>query len=371
VIFAGGLDTVGNRRNQQTALASTTVWRADQNVWEAGPGLLAPRFAHAAVALPTDDVLVIGGASSADQDEPFGPLLATVELLGEKTTIARASMSTARVRHTATLLKDGRVMVIGGIGDDRIPLASVEIYDPRTNQWRAGPALAIARGGHTANLLPDGRVLVSGGTDSAGNSIGLAEIWSAETAEWQPAGELLAPRSGHAATTLPDGSVLLSGGNTVNREIAESLEIWHATSSSWEPAGVLPLRLSNHRAVLASDGSVLLFGTDTYAGGSVLVWLPHEREDLRPFSVINGSLTELSDGRFLLGEVRAGSPPLLPRLSTILWLTAGHRCRQCIIPARDTGALRLLDGRVLVLGGESTGRSQGARRREGARVNSS
>jgi hypothetical protein len=212
VIFAGGLDTIGTRRNQQTALASTTVWKAGQDVWEAGPGLLAPRFAHAAVALPTDDVLVIGGAAAADQDEPFGPLLATVELLGEKTTIARAPMSTARVHHTATLLKDGRVMVIGGIGDDRVPLASVEIYDPRTNQWQAGPALAIARGGHAANLLPDGRVLVSGGTDGAGYSVGLAEIWSAETAKWQPAGELLSPRSGHAATTLRDGSVLLSGG---------------------------------------------------------------------------------------------------------------------------------------------------------------
>jgi N-acetylneuraminic acid mutarotase len=355
VIFAGGLDTVGSRRGQQTALASTTVWRAGQDVWEAGPGLLAPRFAHAAVALPTDDVLVIGGASSADQDEPFGPLLATVELLGEKTTIERAPISAARIHHTATLLKDGRVMVIGGIGDDRVPLASVELYDPQTNQWHSGPALAIARSGHTANLLPDGRVLVTGGTDSAGNSVGLAEIWSAETAHWQPAGELLAPRSGHAATTLPDGSVLLSGGTSVNHEFAESLEIWHAVSSSWEPAGELPLKLSNHRAVLAPDGSVLLFGTDAYAGGSVLAWLPHERENLLPFSTLDGSLTELADGRFVLvgGQRRqahsASAIVYDPRTNHWTSVAAMH------YPRSRHRALRLADGRLLVVGGEVPG----------------
>jgi Kelch motif/Galactose oxidase, central domain len=351
VIFAGGLDVLGNR-GQQTALASTTVWDAARDVWEAGPGLLAPRFAHAAVAMPGGGVLVTGGSTAADQDEPFGPLLATVELLEDKTTTTRAPMRMPRAHHTATLLKDGRVMVIGGIGDDRLPLAGVEIYEPRTNQWNAGPDLAVARTGHTANLLPDGRVLVAGGTDVAGNAVQLAEIWSPGSEQWQPAGELLSARTGHAATTLPDGSVLLSGGTGFGQERVASLELWSPTTSSWEPAGELPLVADDHRAVLGPDGSVLLFGRDLYAGQFVFAWLRDEQANLRLPSISLASLIQLADGRFLLagGQRRqaasASATVYDPRTDRWMPVAPMHYARS------GPRAVRLADGRVLVLGGE-------------------
>src|SRR6185295_1200335 len=145
IVFVGGL-VQGNGSTQITALSSTVVWHPKSNIWEQGAGLLGPRFAHAAVALPDGDVLVIGGTATADRaDDPFGPFLATVERLGDKTTTARASMKRARVRHTATLLPDGRVMVIGGLGDDRSALDVVEFYDPKANAWQPAASLKHAR----------------------------------------------------------------------------------------------------------------------------------------------------------------------------------------------------------------------------------
>ena len=74
---------------------------------------------------------------------------------------AAESMTTARYGHTATLLPDGRVLVVGGYNANS--LTSAELYNPALNSWSAAENLTVARNYHTATLLPNGRVLVAGG----------------------------------------------------------------------------------------------------------------------------------------------------------------------------------------------------------------
>src|SRR5437763_17023031 len=75
------------------------------------------------------------------------------------------SLKTARFHHTATLLPDGRVLVVGG-EQAHTPLASAELYDPATGTWSATGSLNTARDSHTATLLPSGKVLVAGGRET-------------------------------------------------------------------------------------------------------------------------------------------------------------------------------------------------------------
>ena len=65
------------------------------------------------------------------------------------------------VQHTATLLADGRVLVIGrSAGCSGV----AELFDPQTNSWSVAPSLNSDAASHSALLLADGRVLVAGGT---------------------------------------------------------------------------------------------------------------------------------------------------------------------------------------------------------------
>ena len=67
--------------------------------------------------------------------------------------------------HTATLLNNGKVLVVGGIDGEGTFHASAELYDPATGIWTITGSLAIGREYHTATLLPNGKVVIAGGLE--------------------------------------------------------------------------------------------------------------------------------------------------------------------------------------------------------------
>lgn len=78
-----------------------------------------------------------------------------------------ASMNHARRNLNAVLLPDGKILVIGGnsTGQDENPVLQAEIFDPVSETWTEVASMQRPRGYHsTAILLPDGRV-AAGGSD--------------------------------------------------------------------------------------------------------------------------------------------------------------------------------------------------------------
>src|ERR1035437_3553433 len=88
------------------------------------------------------------------------------------------SMSTPRGGATATLLADGRVLVVGGHNSESV-LASAELFSPVTDSFRATGSMTMPRENHAASLLTDGRVLITGGGPSGDTNS--AELYDPKT----------------------------------------------------------------------------------------------------------------------------------------------------------------------------------------------
>ena len=111
------------------------------------------------------------------------------------------SLNAARGRHTATLLPDGKVLVVGGYST----LASTELYDPSTGTWSLVENRNHSEPGTTTTLLGNGKVLVVGGSLAA-------ELYDPATGEWSLTADASVRRVDHTATLLLNGKVLVAGG---------------------------------------------------------------------------------------------------------------------------------------------------------------
>ena len=216
--------------------------------------MVTARRLHTATLLPNGKVLVIGG-----QDTSGNPL-ATAELFdpSNESFAPTGDLGMARTSHTATLLANGKVLVIGGAGSGP-DLATAELYDPFTGTFAPTGSMEDARSGHTATLLKNGKVLITGGSNSGIGLLGSAELYDPSTGTFSRAGQLGTARDGHTATLLVDGTVLVAGGSSGNVDLS-SAELFNPANGTFAPAADMTTPRASHAAILLSDGKVLVTG---------------------------------------------------------------------------------------------------------------
>jgi len=231
-----------------------------------------PRDGHTSTLLGNGQVLVAGGALTSDPANPgvydpksgvFTPAPMPAEIFDPVagTWSPTPRMFAARWAHAATLLRDGRVLVTGGVGYETLefwdPVASTEIFDPATGTWSPAAPMHTPRYFHAAVALPDGRVLVSGGWAQVFSEASV-EIYDPAADAWTLAPGMHAARVGHTATLLPDGRVLVVGG-LGDEGWPLAAELFDEASGGWSvTAGELGRARASHSAVALPDGRVLV-----------------------------------------------------------------------------------------------------------------
>jgi hypothetical protein len=225
--------------------------------------MVALRLGQTATLLQNGQVLIAGGETA--KAELFNPATGAFTATGD--------MSVSRTGHTATLLADGRVLIAGGVQVDvcagcttwPVPTdpgaASAELYDPVSGRFTATGSMNEGRSGHTATLLVDGTVLIIG-------TFATAELFDPGTGTFSAVGELLTPRCGQATATLrSDSTVLVAGGRSCGRGAASRpmAELFAPESRGFLATGALITARDGHSATRLADGSVLVTGGTTHS----------------------------------------------------------------------------------------------------------
>ena len=289
--------------------------------------------------------------------------------------VATGSMGEARMDAAATLLQSGMVLIAGGAtftGSELDANDSAELYDPTTDKFTQTGPMTTSRVYETATLLSDGRVLIVGG--SAGtcgtrchdgfDALATAEIYNPATGKFTRTGSMSQARSSAAAVRLTDGRVLVFGGGPT------SADIYDPSSGKFTRIGTLIAHFgysgSNH-ALLLPDGKALLVSSDDN-GPAVITFDPSSGKlahtSLPPGPVTSTffdgdgpeTATLLMDGRVLMtehGYLEVYDP------TTGVVTDSGNVASSDSTPGdfSVSTATLLADGRVLMAGGfdSSTG----------------
>jgi uncharacterized protein YjbI with pentapeptide repeats len=367
VLFWGGSDTVSPNA---TSSPKVEVYDPATNTIAVTPGGSdsgGGRINHTAVSLPQGLVLFTGGRDSAGNISREQQYVSYSPSFPTQTAIAPIMpVGAQREHHTATLLGDGRkVLIAGGTSDGSNALSTAFVFDPQAGTFLP-VTMNAARRNHTATLLGDGRVLIAGGYDGAGVPLATAELFDLATGVFANiAAPMNQARAMHAAIRMTDGYVLLTGGEGVGAESPAS-----ATAEFFNPFantfGVISPGMSasrrSHQMTMLASGKILISGGSGPGYSSTLdLFDPNVG-----FVGATGTLSEvrrglaataLPDGRVLLSGGTDGAA--VPGASEIY-----HPVGPPFAPAAFTtgpfGTARsdftmthMSDGRILIAGGLS------------------
>ncbi len=312
--------------------------------------LLPLSQATGSIPLPVPNLSTLAGLSLRFQTLTYP---GTTRLFGQMSNVVAAQlgapgtgtpltpgMSTARALAVAIADRNddaggGNFLIAGGGQGtflSAIGLRSTERYDFRKMVVSPGPNMTVARALAAAVELQNGQTLLIGGVDAVGNVLASCEVYDPVTNAFRSVAPMPGgPRAIHDAALLSNGRVLVVGGTNTFADALSALANAKDTTEIYDPV------------------------TNTWSNGPTF-----------PYHVLGCDVTTLADGRVLAsGGFRVdsviGIPIPLGGVATCKLLNAAATSWSAAASMHVArgghfgNTVRLLDGRVLVTGGATSG----------------
>jgi|GEM_PF-3548911 len=254
----GGLSTV--------ILDSAEVYNSSSQTFTLTTGNMnTARWFHTGnITLSNGDVLIAGGTDSGfdiayNTSELYDPTSSTFSY-------TTGDMVTGRFMHTATLLNNGNVLLVGGYDaagyNSGIPLASAELYNPTTQTFTTtAGSLNIARAQHSAVLLNNGDVLIAGGYNASGGVENTAELYDPNLQTFTLlTSTMSAGRAIFTTNALWNSQVLLVGGADANGNPLGSTDIFDPATDTFSAGPTMNTARYYHASANLQFGDVLIAG---------------------------------------------------------------------------------------------------------------
>lgn len=279
VLVAGGFSTTALSSGPT---ATAEIYYPNIERWVFTSPMPTAADNHTATLLPNGNVLVAGGFANGvylSKAQVYISTMGVWQPLPDMNDGVAPGNKVSRALHTATTLQDGRVLITGGINQTGVLCTSI-LYDPNytgaSAPWAPAASMSIsgclAAHSHSASMLKDGRVLVTGGTNGVGelnntliytpsavpnpDNAGAPGVWSQVGAS----GQLNIKRFGHAAMLTPNGKIMIMGGAQSLGNSVKDVETFDAAISSFQIVGQLTKGRFNQTTTIGKDGFVYVFG---------------------------------------------------------------------------------------------------------------
>lgn len=268
---------------------------------------------------------------------------------------AETPMLQARAAPAAAVL-DGKIYVMGGVGQAGQVLGSAEVFDPQTGTWRYIEELRDAVAGAAA-VAYNGRILLMGGREAGGDVSDDVAAYDPSEDDWDSFQHLQVERQGLGAVVL-DGMVYAAGGTSESGSFLNVCEYYDARDDDWRLSDTWLLDRARASFGIAEVGGAAYFAGGFSALGPLNLFQRYAPgyegiETLPPMAMARGGLAFAADDQGHLYAIGGRSPANQVLASVERFDIAANRWEPfaSLETAREDAVAVFAGGTLYVIGG--------------------